>query len=117
MKVTARTVWGSNPGKNKIYATSPKRSDRLWGPPSLLFSGYREFIFPPGIKRPGCEFNHSAPSSAEVKNDYRHTATAPYTYALCELNEEFNVRIEKGTLTGKFSGGSNVYHTPLPDKT
>ena len=30
-----------------------KSPDRLWGPPSLLFSGYRGFI--PGLKRPGRE--------------------------------------------------------------
>jgi len=101
MKVTARAVWGSNPGKNKIYAISPKGPDRLCSPPSLLLSGYRAFF--PGVKRPECEFNHSLPSSAEVKNVYRYASTPPYTRARCEFNEEFNVRIEKGTLTGDFN--------------
>jgi len=35
----------SNPGGGKIFRTCP---DRPWGPPSLLYNGYR--VFPPGIK-------------------------------------------------------------------
>jgi hypothetical protein len=33
------TVWGSNPVRGEI-------PDRLWGPPSLLYKGYR--VFPVG---------------------------------------------------------------------
>jgi hypothetical protein len=43
-----------------------QRADPLWGRPSLLSDGYRG-LFPPGIKRPGREADHSPPSSAEVK--------------------------------------------------
>ena len=35
---------GSNPGGGEISLTCP---DRLWGPPSLLYNGYRVF---PGVK-------------------------------------------------------------------
>jgi hypothetical protein len=35
------TVWGSKPGIGRSCVSSPKRPDRLWGQPSLLFSGYR----------------------------------------------------------------------------
>jgi hypothetical protein len=38
--------------------------DRPWGPPSLLYNGYR--VFPGGRKRPGRDADHSPPSSAEV---------------------------------------------------
>ena len=31
---------GSNPGGGEIFRT---RSDRPWGPPSLLYNGYRVF--------------------------------------------------------------------------
>ena len=31
---------GSNPGGDEIFSTCP---DRLWGPPSLLYNGYRVF--------------------------------------------------------------------------
>jgi hypothetical protein len=46
-----------------IFRTSP---DRPWGPPSLLYNGYR--VFPGGKVRPGREADPSPPSSAEVKN-------------------------------------------------
>jgi hypothetical protein len=36
----------SNPDKDKIFS-SPRRSDRLWSPPSLLSIGYRR-LFPCG---------------------------------------------------------------------
>jgi hypothetical protein len=32
---------GSIPGRGKRYFLSPLCSDRLWGPPSLLYNGYR----------------------------------------------------------------------------
>jgi len=31
---------GSNRGRDKTFVYSPKRQDRLWGPPSLVFNGY-----------------------------------------------------------------------------
>jgi hypothetical protein len=33
----------SIPGSDKKYSPIPKSSDPLWGPHSLLYSGYREF--------------------------------------------------------------------------
>ena len=39
-----------------------RRPDRPWGPPSLLYNGYR--VFPEGKVRPGCAADHSPPSSA-----------------------------------------------------
>ena len=40
------------------------RPDRPWGPPSLMYNGYRVF---PGVKvRPGRAADHSLPSSAAV---------------------------------------------------
>ena len=35
---TAWTVRGSNPGGDEIFRTC---ADRPWGPPSLLYNGYR----------------------------------------------------------------------------
>ena len=40
---TGWTVRGSNPGGGEIFHTRP---DRPWGPPSLLYNGYR--VFPLG---------------------------------------------------------------------
>ena len=42
------TVRGSNPGGGEIFRTCP---DRPWGPPSLLYNGYR--VFPRRKERPG----------------------------------------------------------------
>jgi len=64
--VTARTVRGSNLGRGKRLFSFPKYPNRLWGPPSLIFCGYRGCI--PGVKRPEREIDRSSPSSAEVNN-------------------------------------------------
>ena len=40
------------------------RQDRPWGPPSLLYNGYR--VFPGGKVRPGRAADHSPPFSAAV---------------------------------------------------
>jgi hypothetical protein len=45
----------------EIFRNCP---DRPWGPPSLLYNGYR--VFPGGRMRPGRDADPSPPSSAEV---------------------------------------------------
>jgi len=42
---------GSNPDRGKGCFSSPKRSDRLWGPPCFLSHGYWDYLL--GLKRPG----------------------------------------------------------------
>ena len=56
------SVRGLNPGEGEIFRTCP---DRPWGPPSLLYNGYR--LSSPGVKRPGRGVDHPPPSSADVK--------------------------------------------------
>jgi hypothetical protein len=56
---SGRTVEGSCPGKDERFFWSPKRPGRLWGPPSLLFSGHWRFF--PGWKRPERKVDHSPP--------------------------------------------------------
>ena len=61
---TGWTVRGSNPGGGKIFRTCP---DRPWGPPSLLYNGYR--VFPGSKERPGRDADPSLPSSAVVMKE------------------------------------------------
>ena len=48
----------------EIFRTCP---DRPWGPPSLLYNGYR--VFPGGKERPGRDADPSPPSSAVVMKE------------------------------------------------
>ena len=50
-KVTSWTIRGSNPGRDTRFLSSPNRSGRLWGPPNLVFNGYRCFL--PGATAAG----------------------------------------------------------------
>jgi hypothetical protein len=59
---TGWTVQGSNPSGGEIYRNRP---DRPWGPPSLLYNGYRVCF--PGVKRPGRGVDHPLPSSVWIK--------------------------------------------------
>jgi hypothetical protein len=65
-------VRGSNPGGSEIFRTC---LDRLWGPPSLLYNGYR--VFPGGKVRSGRAADPSPPSSAEVMEEWSYTSTHP----------------------------------------
>ena len=51
------------PVGGEIFRTSP---DRPWGPPNLLYNGYR--VFPGGKVRPGRDADPSPPPSVKVKN-------------------------------------------------
>jgi hypothetical protein len=53
---------GSNPGGGEIFRTRP---DRPWGPPSLLYNGYRNFPW----GKDGRGVVPTTPSSAEVENE------------------------------------------------
>ena len=46
--------------------------DRLWGPPSLLYNGYR--VFPGGKERPGRDADPSPSSIAVVKKELNFTS-------------------------------------------
>jgi hypothetical protein len=45
--------WEMNPGEGEIFRT---RTDRPWGPPKLLYDGYRAPF--PGVNRPRRGVNH-----------------------------------------------------------
>jgi hypothetical protein len=67
-KAKGWSVRGSNPGRDNKFFPSPKRSDRLWDPLSLLFNEYRVFL--PRVKRAEREANYPPPSNTEVKNEW-----------------------------------------------
>ena len=71
-------VQGSNPGGSEIFRTLP---DRPWGPPSLLYNGYR--VFPEGKERPGRDADHSPPSSAVVMKGQSYSSTLPMGRTAC----------------------------------
>jgi hypothetical protein len=60
------------------FVPSPQRSDKLWGPPSLLYSEYRGRALSLGVKQMGHEADHSPLSGAEFKIDWSYTST-PHT--------------------------------------
>jgi len=63
------------PGEARFFRTRP---DQPWGPPSLLYNGYRVSF--PGVKRPGRGVDHPTPSSAEVKESvelYLYSPSGP----------------------------------------
>jgi hypothetical protein len=57
-------VWGSNPGKEKIFFSYPNHPNKARGPKNLLFNEYRDSF--PWVKAGGAEVGCSPPSSAEV---------------------------------------------------
>jgi hypothetical protein len=62
-----------NPGKGKIFFSSPKRSDQLWDPASA-YSVIIGGTFP-GRKCPEREVDHLPASTTQVTNEWSYTAT------------------------------------------
>ena len=72
------TVRGSNPGGGEIFRTCP---DRPWGPPSILYNGYR--VFPGGKERPGRDTHPSPSSNAVVMKEKSYTSTPSMGRTAC----------------------------------
>jgi hypothetical protein len=73
-------IYGAIPSLCWEYFSSPLCPEWLWGPPSILSNEYQEF-FLWGVKLLGHEADHSAPSSAEVKELvelYLHSPNTPW---------------------------------------
>jgi hypothetical protein len=72
---TGWMIRGSKPVGSEISRTSP---DQPWGPPSLLYNGYRVPF--PRVKREGRGVNHPLPSNTDVKERvelYLYSPSAP----------------------------------------
>ena len=61
---TGWTSRGSNPEGCETFRTLPRRP---WGPPSLLYNGYR--VSYPGVKRPRHGVDHPPPLVARLKKE------------------------------------------------
>ena len=62
----------------ETFFSSPKRTDRLWGPPTVVFNGYQGSF--PDVKRPECDVDHSPPSSVDVKKSCAIRLLPLYTF-------------------------------------
>jgi len=60
------------PVRGEIFCPSPGRP---WGPPSLLYNGYRASF--QGVKRPGRGVHHQTQLAPRLKNQYSNTSTPP----------------------------------------
>ena len=74
-KATGCTVRGSKSDRNKRFSCSPKRQNRLWGPPSHLFDWMPRFS--PARKLPGRDVDHSPLPGSEVKGKRSCTSALP----------------------------------------
>ena len=79
---TGWTVRGSNPGGGEIFRTCP---DWPWGPPSLLYNGYR--LFQGGKERPGRDADPSPPPSAVVKKEQSYISIPPMGRTVCTQSQ------------------------------
>ena len=86
---------------SKIFRTCP---DRPWGPPSLLYNGYR--VFPGDKERPGRDAGASPPSSAVVKKEQNYTSTPPMDRTACTEIQ----CLYKGALYPFFNIRHHSYH-------
>ena len=75
---TGWTVRASNPGRGEIFRTCP---DRPWGPPSLLYKGYR--VFPGAKERPGRDPDPSPLLVPLVMKEQSYTSTPPMGRTAC----------------------------------
>ena len=72
LKITGWTVRNSNPGKGKRFISTPKRQERLLGPPNLIFNGFRYYLR--RLRRPERDFDLSLPCRVKVKNKWKYTS-------------------------------------------
>jgi hypothetical protein len=73
--ILREVYFGRSGDRIPVGARFSARPDRPWGPPGLLYNGYR--VFPGGKPGTRCAADHSPPSSAEVLEEYSYTSSPP----------------------------------------
>ena len=66
-------IQGTSPGWVNNFFSSQKYPHWLWGPPSLIFSGYFGRFAPHRVKCQGHEVDHSPPPKPGVQNECSYT--------------------------------------------
>ena len=69
------TIQSWNLGRDERFFCSLECPDRLWGQPTLLFSGYRGFFL--RVNWLGLEDDNLSQHSAKAKNEWTCTSTPP----------------------------------------
>jgi hypothetical protein len=69
---------GNESRGGEIFRNCP---DRPWGPPSLLYNGYR--VFSGGVEWPERDADPSPPSTAVVIKEYSYTSTPNMSHTAC----------------------------------
>jgi hypothetical protein len=77
-RLTAGLPWNNGliPFTGKIFFSTSKRPDRLWGPVSLLFNGL-PWLFS-AVNLPSSDPDRLPPSTVEVMNEWLYAST-PHT--------------------------------------
>jgi hypothetical protein len=65
----------SNLRRSEIFRS---RTERLWGPPNLLYNGY--WVSFPGVKRLARCVNHTPHLASRLRKDWSYTSTPPRTF-------------------------------------
>jgi len=99
--------WFDSCQRKEIFFFHLTHTDRLWGPPSLVFKGYWSTI--PGVKRPGCHIDKFL-SSTKAKNEWNYTSTPPIQLHDMERESNaVNLNFRSPTQQGAHVGSVSSY--------
>jgi len=99
----------SNSGRAEMFFPS-KRSDLLGWPTLRPIPWVPPVDVPPGVKRPGCEADHSLLSSAEVKHEWLCKST-PVLCFHCVYMDSFTITL---AFISKFCAESTLFECIYP---
>jgi hypothetical protein len=89
-----------------------KHGDRPWGPPSLLYNGYRVSF--PGVQRPGRGVNHPPYLAPRLKKEYSYTSTPPLGLHGLLQGDLYLYLYKEGRKEREPQNADNLFFTLLP---